>query len=150
MWNRSSGLASRGPLGPFRCRLVVALLACWALAGCSGQNKARITSAPTARQALEAALDAWKAGKAAGKIDSVTPPVQVVDSVWARGTKLDNYEILSEGTEPDGVRSFSVRVKTKLDKEGLEIRYIVQGQNPVYVYRYEDYKRSQDWQGLQK
>lgn len=137
------------PLSFRRVRVVVlvSLLACSAPFGCGPGKDARVTPTATARQSLEAALNAWQNGQAAGKIEATSPPVQVADSVWLKGRKLQSYEILSEDTEADGLRWFSVRLN--LDKPGGSevVRYVVMGRSPVWVYRQEDYKRSQDWQG---
>ena len=123
--------------------LLALLLAC----GCTAKKDARVTSSETARQSLNAALTAWKNGQPAEEIKSVSPPVQIVDSVWAKGRKLESYEILNEETQADGVRCFSVRLNLENPKAGEEVRYVVKGQSPVWVYRQDDLKRSQSWQG---
>jgi hypothetical protein len=115
--------------------------------GCTPKKDARVTPPETARQSLDAALTAWKSGQPAGEIQTVSPPVQVVDSVWAKGRKLESYEIVSEETQADGLRSFSVRLNLEAPKASEEVRYIVKGRSPVWVYRQEDHKRSQSWQG---
>ncbi len=115
--------------------------------GCGKKKDARATPAETARRSLETALTAWKSGSPAGEIAGATPPIQVVDSVWLKGRKLDGYEILNETTEADGVRGFSVRLNLADPNATEEIQYIVKGISPVWVYRKDDHKRSQSWNG---
>lgn len=122
------------------------MLTCIALSGCTEKKDARVTPAETARQSLDAALTAWKNGQPAGEIRTVSPPVQVVDSVWAKGRKLESYEILNEETQADGLRLFSVRLNLGSPNASEEVRYIVKGRSPIWVSREEDHKRSQNWQ----
>jgi hypothetical protein len=129
--------------------LLVSLLACWTLCGCGRAKDPRITPAETARQSLGAALTAWQDGQAAGKIETTSPPVQVVDSVWSKGRKLDSHEILSEETEEDGLRWFSVRLNLQGPQASEVVRYVVLGRSPVFVYREEDYMLSRRWKGMQ-
>ena len=116
------------------------------LAGC-GRNKSYVPSTPSARQALEAALTAWQNGRAAGTIDTVTPPVQVVDSTWMKGRKLARYEIVDEESRDDGNRWFRVRLHLDAPAGTSEARYVVVGRSPLWIYREEDYKRSHSWEG---
>jgi hypothetical protein len=110
-------------------------------AGCSGKGYDKyIPSEDKARQALEAALNAWRDGKKPGPVEGAPMPVQVVDSEWRAGKKLQSYEIIGE--EPnEGPRVFSVRL-TLQRPTGQEatIRYYVVGKDPLWVYREADYK----------
>ncbi len=126
---------------------IAALLVCVVSLGCGKKKDARATPAETARRSLETALAAWQNGSPAGEIASASPPIQVVDSVWLKGRKLDSYEILNETTEADGVRNFSVRLKLANPSASEETQYIVKGISPVWIYRKEDHKRSQSWNG---
>ena len=66
----------------------------------------------TARAGVEAALNAWKQGLSPGRIEGTDPPVNVVDSDWRKGQKLDSFEILSEDAA-DGAKRFNVRLSLK-------------------------------------
>ncbi len=139
-----SGFRSRG----LRAGFLVALFACSVLSGCRQTKDARATPAKTAREALEVALNAWQNGQSSGKIENASPPVQAVDSIWSKGRKLQSYEILSEDTEADGVRWFSVRLSLQKPESTETVRYVVKGRSPVWIYREEDHQRSQSWQGM--
>lgn len=131
---------------PLPISALAAMLTCVVLSGCTEKKDARVTPAETARQSLDAALTAWKNGQPAGEIQTVSPPIQVVDSVWAKGRKLESYDIMKEETQANGLRLFSVRLNLGNPTAGEEVRYIVKGRSPVWVYREEDHKRSQNWQ----
>ena len=53
-----------------------------------------------AREALEMALDAWKAGKAVDALEECTPAIHVVDHEWRAGLRLVAYRVEKE--EPHG------------------------------------------------
>lgn len=110
-------------------------------AGC-GEGHARYTpTANEARSSLEAALTAWRAGKPYGPVDS-TPPVTMVDSIWQNGQELESFEIGDQQNADDGTKQFLVKIKLKKAKGSDEIRYVVNGRDPVWVYREDDYKRT--------
>jgi hypothetical protein len=97
-----------------------------------------------ARTALEKALAAWSAGRACGSIEG-TPPVQVVDSDWLAGGRIDSFEIGEEKDLGDGTRLFMVKLTRKSQKNASsvqEVRYVLHGHSPVYVFREEDYQRT--------
>lgn len=122
---------------------------CWGLlaalgAGCGNSNSGYdryVPSSDTARTSLEAALTAWQNGQPPGKIETVSPPLQVVDAVWQRGRKLRSFLILSEETG-DGPHWFSVRLTFTAPNSESVVRYVVLGRDPIWVYREEDYKRA--------
>jgi hypothetical protein len=120
--------------------LVFGLLALGS-AGCASRSTARyIPSSATARQSLEAALNAWQQGQPPGRIEGVSPPVQVADTRWKAGDKLGSYEILQE--EPgDEQKWFSVRLKLQKPAGEQTVRYVVIGRDPVWVFREADYKK---------
>jgi hypothetical protein len=110
-------------------------------AGCTGRGTAKyIPSEDKARQALEAALNAWRDGKKPGSVAGAPMPVQVVDSEWQSGKKLQSYEIVGE--EPnEGPRLFSVRLTLQQPSgQQATTRYYVVGKDPLWVYREADYK----------
>lgn len=114
--------------------------------GCSRSGR-QVPSAGSARQALESALTAWQNGHAVGKIETASPPVQAVDSGWGKGQKLAGYEILEEVTRPDGRRCFKVLLKLQKPAASQEVHYLVVGESPMWIYREEDYKKFQNWEG---
>lgn len=125
----------------FHAAILVLPLALGASGGCDKKNSYNPSPA-SARQALEAALTAWQNGQRVGKIDSTDPPVQVVDSGWGKGQKLDSFEVLDEVSRPDGKRSFTVRLHLQKPKRTQEVHYVIVGISPLWVFREEDYKPS--------
>ena len=107
--------------------------------GCSGKSYQKyIPAAKTAQQALEEVLAAWKDGQAMGRIESFSPPIQVLDSRWLKGRRLQDYEILGEVHE-DGPRCFTTRLILDHPREEQKVRYYVFGIEPLWVCRQEDY-----------
>jgi len=128
---------------------MIVLVACVANFGCGRKAPNYIPSSKTSRASLEAALTAWVNGQRVGSIPNVSPPIQVVDSVWFKGQHLAGYEIVSEETTKDGLPCFSVRLHKSKPYGDETVRYLVAGRSPVWIYREEDYKRSQSWEGYQ-
>lgn len=133
-------------LGARRMLLLVLALALSAGGGCSRGGR-QVPSAGPARQALESALTAWQSGHPVGKIETASPPVQTVDSGWGKGQKLASYEILEEVKREDGRRCFKVRLDLKKPAVSQEVHYLVVGTSPMWIYREEDYKNFQNWEG---
>ncbi len=114
------------------------------LMGCGGTGHSQFT--PTqdeARSSLQAALTAWRDGKPYGPI-AATPPVNVADSAWQAGQRIDSFQIGDEEDPHDGTKQFPVRLTLKKDKSTQEVRYIVNGRDPVWVFSEPDYKRMID------
>lgn len=122
-------------------RLIPILMGCLLAlsAGCSSKSTDKfIPSEPRAREALEAALNAWQDGKKAGTIEGAPMPLGAVDFQWQSGKKLTAFEIV--GQEPnDGPPIFSVRLTIKGINQPATVRYYVVGKDPLWVYREEDY-----------
>src|SRR5262245_19519652 len=123
---------------------LVRVLACGLLvacsAGCGGsKNYDRyITSATTARAALETALTAWQENQPYGTIHKGPAAIEVVDAQWRDGEKLAGFEVLSD--EPgDGAKWFSVRLNLQGSEDQQMARYVVIGQDPLWVYREEEF-----------
>ncbi len=130
--------------------LCVYPLLCWmflasvlSISGCGGDpNAPYIPSAATARDALQAGLEAWKGGKPVAPItrDQGLPTINVFDARWQAGEKLASFEILDEikGTEHP---SFQVKIKTQTKPEETNT-YLVVGIDPLLVFRDVDYKKT--------
>jgi hypothetical protein len=122
-----------------------ALLSCTALlllggGGC-GSGSAAVPSDEVARTALVSALKAWQGGGKPGTVAGTEPPVEVHDTPWAQGAKLESFEILqaeSSGAE----RRFAVRLALAKPAGVQEVQYYVLGLGPVMVFRDEDYYRN--------
>jgi hypothetical protein len=117
----------------------LAILGAWAVplgvVGCGDSGPA--PTAEAAQQALESALDAWKAGKRPADL----APIQVVDGVWSAGKVLTGYSILGE-EQGEGHSTFQVRLAIKDQPGEATVRYMVMGLDPMFVYRDEDFQRA--------
>jgi hypothetical protein len=113
----------------------------------SGCGKGYSPKSGAARSALETALTAWQEGKAIGRIDGTTPPIEVEDGDWFNGKKLASFEILGEEPKEYGVPCFSVRLNFASPPASKEVRYIVhRGGDLLWVRQENDYKRSMNWE----
>ncbi len=122
------------------CALVCGLLLA-AGTGCSSGYSKYIPSENKAKQALEAALNAWKEGKKPGVIEGAPMALEAVDSQWRRGQQLRSFEILSEEPNENGPRVFSVKlVMAQPANQEVTVRYFIVGKEPLWVYREDDYK----------
>jgi hypothetical protein len=124
-----------------------ALIVCGLSSGCGRKAPDYVPSSTSSREAVDAALTAWTRGQRIGPINTVSPPIQVVDSAWWKGQRLASYEIVSEETSADGLPCFTVRLHKSKPYREETVRYIVTGRSPMWVYREDDYKNSQSWGG---
>src|SRR5438309_11188060 len=118
---------------------LVALPGLFWLTGCDGTGHARFT--PTrdeARSSLEAALTAWRDGRPYGPIEA-TPPVRVADSLWQGGQPIEAFRIGDEIPGEDGTKRFPVQLTMKKGKTVRDVRYVVHGRDPVWVFGEADY-----------
>ena len=117
------------------------LLACSTGCNTSRSHDDFLPAEDKAQSALETALTAWQHGERVGKIANTSSPViEVVDSKWRAGQKLQSYQIL-QVVPGNGPTRFVVRLTLKQPRAEQEVRYVVLGQDPLWVYREEDYKR---------
>ncbi len=126
---------------------MIVLVACGLSIGCGRSSPDYIPSVKSSREALDTALTAWVNGQPVGTINTVEPPIQVVDSAWWKGQRLASYEVISEETTKEGLPCFSVRLHKSMPQGEETVRYLVTGKGPMWVYREEDYKSSQSWEG---
>jgi hypothetical protein len=126
---------------------LVVLAMCGLSIGCGRKAPDYIPSVKNSREALDTALSAWVRGQSIGPINTVSPPIQVVDSDWWRGQRLASYEVVGEETTKDGLPCFSVRLHKSQPSGEETVNYLVTGKAQMWVYREEDYKRSQSWEG---
>jgi hypothetical protein len=97
---------------------------------------------------LETALGAWQNGQSGGKVESHSPPIEVADADWLKGKKLENYEILSQKTEPDGFPWFTVRLQLAKPDGSQDTRYVVKGvEQRIWIYREKELERAKGWEG---
>jgi len=128
-------------------RAAVFLLAA-ASFGCGGRasDPARfVPSSPAAKQALTAALEAWRRGRPTGLIADASPPLQFVDESRPKDQRLLNFEILGE-IPGDGPRTFNVVLETENPTQRETVRYVIVGIDPLWVFRQFDYDKMAHWE----
>jgi hypothetical protein len=100
--------------------------------------RGRLPDARAARRAVESALAEWRA---APPLDLTTPtarPVMFVDQQRRPGRRLRGFAVLGE-SEAEGCRRFRVRLALADPDESILVDYYVFGEDPIWVYRTEDF-----------
>jgi hypothetical protein len=124
----------------------------WALllaagAGCEGRPgyDRFIPADGAARAHLETALAAWRDGRPTAPVESPDrPAVHLVDTHRKDGQRLKAFTVL--GPAPgDFPRCYAVRLALAQPDEELRARFVVIGQDPVWVMRYEDFEMIAHW-----
>ena len=114
----------------------------FSLAGCSGNGEAKyIPSDASAHEALNAALQAWQDGHAHGPITSYKVPIDTYDARWQAGEKLERFEVI-RSEQLDQHKAFRVKMKLANDPEEQEDTFLVIGNNPLMVFRKQDYDKA--------
>jgi hypothetical protein len=118
------------------------LVAATFAAGCGieGKSGAPMPTGTEARQALEKALDTWKAGKSPASIADQAPKIDVVDYQWKAGDVLESYSIVAE-KQGEGNKTFGVKLTLKKPPGSKDVEYMILGKDPVRIYRDEDFTR---------
>lgn len=114
------------------------------VSGCGG-GSSESSYRPTgqsAKDALTAALDAWKSGREKpGAIDSTKPAIQIQDQVWDSGRKLKDFQIGEERPSADGPTRFQVKLTFGDAPATEDVEYVVFGKDPLWVCRDKDYQK---------
>jgi len=109
--------------------------------GCGDSEAKYIPSEETAKQALNVSLTAWRDGQPHGTITSWNIPIDVYDARWQAGTKLETFDVVREEMLEDR-KVFIVKMKVAGGKEEQEVTYLVIGNNPLMVFRKQDYDKA--------
>ena len=113
--------------------------------GCGSGGTSVSSYRPTgqsAKDALTAALEAWKSGREKpGLIDSTKPTIQIQDQVWNAGRKLKEFQIGEEKASSDGPTRFQVKLTLDGNPANDEAEYVVFGKDPLWVCRDKDYQK---------
>ncbi len=125
----------------YQWALMLSLAGIFALAGCGGSDSDYLPSTTAARAALEASLNKWKAGDSLATISTGPVPVDTFDARWRDGGKLESFEILREELV-EGRPTFNVKTKLANAAEPTEDTFIVVGNNPLLVFRKQDYDKA--------
>jgi hypothetical protein len=121
-----------------RSGVIGILVSLLGIAGCGGGYQP--PSSDTARAALERSLTAWKDGGRPGAISGGDSPIQAADAAWLGGQKIESFEILSEDSSGDE-KTFRVRLVPPGGGTPKEVRYVVFGTDPIFVYAEDDFHR---------
>jgi hypothetical protein len=117
-------------------------LLCTGCGGAALDYSQYIPPEQAARSALETVLTSWQQGEASAKLKAASPAIEVVDSQRGEGQKLANYEIVGE-ISGEGPRRFTVRLTLEAPAAQVETGYVLLGNDPIWVFREEDYSRAE-------
>jgi hypothetical protein len=100
-----------------------------------------------ARAALETALTTWREGNGLGslRLEIGPPAIQVIDSFRRSGQLLRSFEVLGR-TSTEGPHRFAVRLLLDRPREEKNVRYVIVGDDPLWVVREEDFEMMERWQ----
>ena len=126
----------------FRFLIAIALsIPFFPTAGCGGSGEAKyLPSEDIAKEALNAALKAWQDGQAHGTVKTYAVPVDTFDARWQEGKTLEKFEVVRKETL-DNHKAFIVKMKLT-DEEEQEVTYLVIGNDPLMVFRKQDYDKA--------
>jgi hypothetical protein len=118
-----------------RQRLATAV-ACLLVVGCGRSNAP--TDVPSAKAALTAALECWKAGQSPDSLRQRSPSIIMVDDAWQKGDKLESFETVGPETD-DGV-NLHCTVKLAINNEqgvrrSEQLAYIVGTSPTITIFR---------------
>lgn len=123
---------------PGRARLVAACLLGLAAAGGCGEALPPPSEPDQARQALTAALDAWKRGETPDSLASAPDPVRILDREWEDGLALLDYELKGDGHQLGLSIQQAVALELETPKKRVvrkTVNYVVSAGSPPVVAR---------------
>lgn len=115
---------------------LTAAVACLLLVGCGRSNAP--TDVPSAKAALTAALECWKAGQSSDSLRQRAPSIVMVDDAWQKGEKLESFENVGSDTD-DGV-NLHCTVKLALNnaqgvRRSEQVTYVVGTSPAITIFR---------------
>jgi hypothetical protein len=118
-----------------------------AAAGCVSNRTDKdrfIPSETTAHAALEKSLNVWCSSGEPGQVQDSGPAIHLVDSHHRPGQKLVGFVVLGS-VAGDAERCYAARLTFEGPHDEVRARYVVFGQDPLWVVRYEDYEMIIHW-----
>jgi hypothetical protein len=117
-------------------RAFAVAVACLLAVGCGRSNAP--TDVPSAKAALTAALESWKAGQPPDSLRQRSPSIVMVDEAWQKGEKLESFENVAPETD-DGV-NLHCTVKLAINGErdvrrSEQVTYIVGTSPMITIFR---------------
>jgi hypothetical protein len=97
-----------------------------------------------AHRALTMALTAWRDGDRHRIELDDKQPVEVIDKYRRPGQRLSDFEILGE-VSGDGGRWYEVKLHLAEPAQVEQVRYVVVGIDPIWVFRQADYEMLAHW-----
>jgi hypothetical protein len=97
-----------------------------------------------ARKAVESTLEAWHQSPQLVTTAYRLPSIVFVDQQRRPGQPLVSFAVLSE-SESEGYRRFQVKLSLAEPEESRLVAYYVFGEDPVWVYRSEDFEMIMHW-----
>ena len=121
-------------------------IAASALTGCDSTNpESRYTpQVAVSERALDAALDAWQKQSSQPLALEDKTSVLVIDQYRRPGQTLTAYKILGEVSGAHG-RWFEVKLELDHPAQVEQVRYVVVGIKPLWVFRQPDYEMLSHW-----
>jgi len=107
--------------------------------------KARLPDPQLARRAVESSLGAWQLSADLATTSSPSPSIVFVDQQRRGGQRLRSFSLLGE-SESEGCRRFQVKLTLVDPEESKLVAYNVFGEDPIWVYRSEDFDMIMHWE----
>jgi hypothetical protein len=109
-------------------------------------SKRPLPDAALGRRAVESSLGKWQDSPDHGTTSpSTSPSVVFVDQQRRPGQRLRAYAVLGESESETG-RRFVVKLSLAEPDESILAAYYVFGQDPIWVYRSEDFDMIMHWE----
>lgn len=105
----------------------------------------RLPDAALARRAVERSLGKWQDSPDLPMTSSPSPSVVFVDQQRRPGQRLRAFAVLGE-SELEGCRRFLVKLSLAEPDESILAAYNVFGEDPIWVYRSEDFDMIMHWE----
>ena len=132
-----------------RCFLAFGMSFLLAAVGCGSSISIPALEAPNpdeSRKALAASLDAWRDGhRQPGGLINGSPAIGTTDSMRV-DRPLISYKIEGGLGVVEKARPFSVSLELDSPHERVTTRYLVFGQDPLWVFQQDDYSRILHWE----
>jgi hypothetical protein len=104
-----------------------------------------LPDAALARRAVESSLGKWQESPDLPTTSKPSPSVVFVDQQRRPGQRLRAYAVLGESESESG-RRFLVKLSLAEPDESILAAYYVFGQDPIWVYRSEDFDMIMHWE----
>ena len=108
-------------------------------------SRTRLPDPEVARRAVECSLGSWQLSPDLATTSSPKSSIVFVDQQRRQGQRLRAYSLLGE-SESEGCRRFHVKLTLTDPEESKLVAYNVFGEDPIWVYRSEDFDMIMHWE----